>query len=67
MNIFVGYGYNARDRWIRRSCFSAHRSIWHKLITGKEIFGQQLDEGVRTLIRDSDALIGFATRREWAE
>jgi len=64
MNIFVGYGYNARDRWIEDLVFPLIEAFGHKLITGKEIFGQQLDEGVRTLIRDSDALIGFATRRD---
>ena len=64
MNIFIGYGYNARDGWIEDLVFPLIAAMGHTVVTGKEIAGQQLDEGVRTKIRDSDALIGFATRRD---
>ena len=64
MKIFVGYGYNPRDAWIEDSVFRLIRAFGDEVTTGKEIFGQILDNGVRAEIALSHALIGFTTRRD---
>lgn len=64
MKIFVGYGYNQRDKWIEDLVFSLVESFGDDVVSGKEIFGQKLDDGVRGEIAESDALIGFTTRRD---
>jgi hypothetical protein len=63
MKIFVGYGYNDRDKWIEDLVFPLMRAFGAEPISGKEIPGQKLDEGIKELIRKSDAVIGFVTRR----
>lgn len=64
MKIFVGYGYNSRDLWIESLVFRLIDAFGDSVESGKEIFGQNLDEGVKAKIAECDALIGFTTRRE---
>jgi hypothetical protein len=64
MKIFVGYGYNERDRWIEGHIFDLIRAFGGEPVTGKEIFGEQLEDGVRQQIKDCDALLAFTTRRK---
>jgi hypothetical protein len=64
MKIFLGYGYNPRDAWVEDLVVRLIHSFGDTALTGKEIQGMQLDEGVRTQISASDALIGFTTRRD---
>jgi hypothetical protein len=63
MKIFVGYGYNDRDQWIGSYVFDLIRAFGAEPISGKEIPGEKLEDGVRETIKNSDALLGFATRR----
>jgi len=46
MKIFVGYGYNPRDAWIEDSVFRLVKAFGDEVTSGKEIFGQRLDQGV---------------------
>lgn len=64
MKIFVGYGYDDRDKWIEENVFDLIRAFGGEPVSGKEIFGQQLEEGVRQKIRECDAFLGFTTRRD---
>lgn len=64
MKIFVGYGYNDRDKWIEGYVFDLIRAFGGEPVTGKEIYGEQLEDGVRQQIRDCDALLAFTTRRK---
>lgn len=64
MKIFVGYGYNDRDRWIEGYVFDLIRAFGGEPVTGKETFGEQLEDGVRQQIKDCDALLAFTTRRK---
>jgi hypothetical protein len=64
VKIFVGYGYNDRDEWIEDLVFPFIKALGDEVVTGKEIFGQNLDEGVKSEIAECDALIGFTTRRD---
>lgn len=64
MKIFVGYGYNERDKWIEELVFPLIEAFGDTVVTGKEVFGKELSDGVRGLISECDALMGFATRRD---
>ena len=64
MKICVGYGYDVRDAWIEDSVFRLVKAFGDEVTSGKEIFGQNLDSGVRNEIARSHALIGFTTRRD---
>jgi hypothetical protein len=64
MKVFVGYGYNERDKWIESYIFDLIRAFGGEPITGKEIYGQHLEDGVRQQIADSDAVLAFTTRRK---
>jgi len=62
--IFIGYGYNEKDKWIEDLVFDLVRAFEFEPVAGKEIYGKDLSQGVKDLIRDSYALLGFTTRRE---
>jgi hypothetical protein len=64
MKIFVAYGYNQRDQWIRDMVFPIIRAFGSDVITGEETYnGPNIPDNVMAKIRRSDALIGFTTRR----
>lgn len=64
MQIFVGYGYNDRDRWIEEYVFPLVVAFGCELAHGKSVYGGPLPDEVTKAIRASDAMIGFTTRRE---
>jgi hypothetical protein len=51
MKIFVGYRYNPRDAWIEDLVFRLIEAFGDQVVSGKEIFGENLDDGVRTEIK----------------
>lgn len=63
MKIFVGFGYNNTDEWITKLILPFLEAIGCKVETGEEMQGEDLAEGVVSRIADSDACIGFLTRR----
>jgi hypothetical protein len=64
MRIFVGYGYNDRDAWVKDLVFPLIKALGHDWADGQEIYGEQLSDGVRKEIEECQALLGFTTRRE---
>jgi hypothetical protein len=66
MRIFIGYGYNDRDRWIEAYVFPLAEAFGCKAVHGKIAYGAALPPEVIDLIRGSDAMIGFTTRRDAA-
>jgi hypothetical protein len=64
MRIFVGYGYNDRDQWIERDVFPILEAMNLEIVSGKDMHGDVLQEGVRERIEYSDGLIGFSTLRQ---
>lgn len=64
MKIFVAFGYNDRDNWIPRLVFPIIRAFGDEVVTGEDIQGEQITDAVRREIKQSDALIAFATRRQ---
>src|SRR5271157_9461 len=64
MKIFVGFGYNARDKWICELVFPILEAFGDEPVTGEDLQGQPIVAGVRKKIADADAMIGFVTRRD---
>lgn len=64
MRIFVGYGYNERDRWIEDYVLPLVVAFGCEVVHGKSVYGGALPDEVMRAIRTSDAVIGFTTRRE---
>jgi len=63
MKIFVGYGYNKRDEWIKEYVFPVIEAFGDEVVTGGKLHGEIITEAIRQKIAESDALIGFLTRR----
>jgi hypothetical protein len=63
MRIFIGYGYNDRDEWIERDVFPILQAMNLEIVSGKNMHGDVLREGVKERIESSDGLIGFSTLR----
>lgn len=64
MRVFIGFGYNDRDEWIKRLVFPIVKSFGHEIETGEDLVGQPIAAGVGQRIDRAHALIGFLTRRE---
>lgn len=63
MRIFAGFGYHDRDKWVKEMVFPMIEAFGAEVLSGEEIYGQRLSEGVKRKIAHADALIGFLTRR----
>ena len=64
MKVFVGFGYNDRDRWIEEQVFPILRGMGFTVVDGKDMHGEILQPEVQSRIEQSDAAIGFFTIRE---
>jgi hypothetical protein len=64
MKVFVGFGYNDRDKWIKELIIPFLRALNCEVETGEDMHGEILSEGVITRIKASDACIGFLTKRD---
>lgn len=64
MRIFVGYGYNERDKWVEDYVLPLLVAFGCEVVHGKAIYGGALSDEVIKAIRTADAMIGFTTRRE---
>ena len=64
MKIFVGYGFNDRDKWIKEFVFPIIVAFGDEVITGEELHGDRITDIVEQKIQQSNAFIGFATRRD---
>jgi hypothetical protein len=64
MKVFVGFGYNDRDKWIEEQVFPILRAMAFVVVDGKDMHGEILQPGVQSRIEQCDAAIGFFTLRE---
>ena len=64
MKVFVGYGYNERDRWIEGEVIPILNAIGFDVLHGKDMHGEALQDGVKRRIEQSHGLIGFCTLRD---
>lgn len=63
MRIFVGFGYNDRDRWIPEFVVPLVKAFGAEVVTGEDLQGQQISDEVQRRIESSDGLIAFRTKR----
>lgn len=64
MRVFVGFGYNERDQWIENQVFPILRAMGFTVSHGKDMHGQVLQPEVERRIEQSDAAVGFFTKRD---
>jgi len=64
MKIFIAFGYNPRDAWIQQMVFPLVKAFGSDVLSGEEMQGERLSDGVLERIAESDALIAFTTRRD---
>ena len=64
MKIFVGFGFQERDEWIKDLVFPIIKAFGDEIVTGEELQGDQITDAVRQKILQSNALMGFLTKRE---
>ena len=64
MRIFVGFGYNERDKWIKSDVFPILECMGFVVVTGEDMHGQVLQPEVERRIDQSDAVVGFLTIRD---
>lgn len=67
MRVFIGYGYNERDKWVEDYAFPLVVAMGCEISHGKAVYGGALSEEIIKAIRAPDAMIGFTTRRGEAE
>jgi len=63
MKVFIGFGYNDNDKWIDQLVIPLVEALGCEVVTGEVMQGEQLSDGVIERISDSDACIGFLTKR----
>src|SRR4051812_40330180 len=63
MKVFVGFGYNENDKWINELIIPFLKELDCEVVTGEQMQGENLSDGVISRIKDSDVCIGFLTRR----
>jgi hypothetical protein len=64
MNIFIGFGYNNDDKWIKDLVFPLVESFDAMITTGEDLHGQVLSQGVTDRIKKADGVLAFLTRRD---
>jgi hypothetical protein len=63
VRIFIGFGYNDRDKWVRDLVIPLVGSFGAEVVTGEDLHGEIISAAVIQRIRQSDGLIAFLTRR----
>ncbi len=64
MKVFVGFGYNDSDKWIAGLIIPFIKELGCEVTTGEDIQGDILSAAVILKIEESDACIGFLTKRD---
>jgi hypothetical protein len=64
MNIFIGFGYNEKDNWIRELVFPLIRSFDASISTGEDVYGDIISTAVIDRIKKADAVLCFLTPRD---
>lgn len=64
MNIFIGFGYNVDDKWIKDLVFPLVESFDFNVYSGEDMHGEIISQGVKERILKAHGLLAFFTRRE---
>jgi len=67
MKVFIAFGYNDRDKWIKETIFPLIQSFGITPLSGEDLYGEILSEEVKKRIREADALLAFCTQRKQFE
>lgn len=63
MRVFVGFGYNERDNWVKVQVFPILECMGFVVVTGEDMHGDLLQPEVKRRIEQCDAVVGFLTIR----
>lgn len=64
MNIFIGFGYNINDQWIKELVFPLVQSFDGSISTGEDLHGEVISQEVSERIKKADGVLAFLTPRE---
>jgi hypothetical protein len=64
MKLFVAYGYNARDQWVKDLVIPIAQAFRIEVVTGEQTYGGTIPQAVLRKIQTSDAVIAFTTQRD---
>lgn len=64
MNIFIGFGYNNNDQWIKELVFPLVQSFDASISTGEDLHGEIISQEVSERIKKADGVLSFLTPRE---
>lgn len=64
MKVFVGFGYNENDRWIKNLVIPLIQFFGAEVLTGEDLHGEVISQAVVDRIKRSDGLFAFLTRRD---
>jgi hypothetical protein len=65
MKLFVAYGYNDRDQWVKDLVIPMAQAFRFEVVTGEQTYGSgTVPQGVLRKIQTSDAVIAFTTQRD---
>jgi len=64
MKVFVAYGYNGRDAWVKDLVVPMLRAFRVEVVTGEQTYWGEIPSEVLDRIRSSHALLAFLTRRD---
>ncbi len=63
MKVFIGFGYNDNDKWIQQLVIPMVEALGCEVVTGEEMQGEKLSDGVLEKIEEADVCIGLLTKR----
>lgn len=64
MNIFIGFGYNENDKWIRELVYPLVQSFDGNVVSGEDLHGEIISQEVTERIKNADGLLAFLTPRD---
>lgn len=64
MKVFLGFGYNDNDTWVEDLVIPFLQTLGCEVLTGENMQGEDLKQGVLERIRESDVCIGLLTKRD---
>jgi hypothetical protein len=64
MKLFVAYGYNAHDQWVKDLVIPIAQAFRFEVVTGEQTYGGAIPQTVLRKIQTSDAVIAFTTQRD---
>jgi len=63
MKVFLGFGFNGNDNWVEELVIPFLQTLGCEVLTGEDMQGEDLKQGVLERIREADVCIGLLTKR----